>query len=223
MHIIFWSGSQWSTWRCCLVLTLYAAPLSNKPPSSLSSWLLSSLSSFLLKHGRAGPWLSLWFVVWIHKSTVGFGSKVSVVILDKWMCIREERRESDREDLYLLWVILRRENPLSRAGHYSVAVQVTTQGLSGCWCRDMDWFSSLCWAGYLQQKQPDVFLLASNHPFSDSGVSFRRQAGFMFLNYVTKCCVAKLCMSCISWDQVEGSNMITWDIRIPPRSSLSRK
>lgn len=49
------------------------------------------------------PWFSLWLAVCIHKSTAGFGSKVSVVNLDKRMCIRDERGEWYKHDVYLFF------------------------------------------------------------------------------------------------------------------------
>jgi len=50
VHITFLDWFQRSTWRWCLVHTLYGQHLTYKLLSSLSSWLLSSLSS--LEHGR---------------------------------------------------------------------------------------------------------------------------------------------------------------------------
>lgn len=50
------------------------------------------------------PCLSLWLAVSIHRSRAGFGP---YAFLDRWMCIRGERRACDRRDLYLVFVMLR--------------------------------------------------------------------------------------------------------------------
>lgn len=84
---------------------------------SIPSILSSSISKTVQDADVLDLLLSLWFSLRLalcnHKSTAGFGLKVSVVILDKRMCVRDERRESDRQDLCLFFIIFRCENPLT--------------------------------------------------------------------------------------------------------------
>lgn len=72
-----------------------------------------------------------------------------------------------------------------------VTTEGLSEGLSECWCRYVDCFSSLCrprsFTWEAARRFPACF---KTHPLSYSGVYVNRQAGLIFLN-VTKCCVAR--------------------------------